>query len=144
MIAPDDFALFESLRLGEGLRLEPYRDSTGKLTVGYGHNLDDLGISEETATFMLGEDAERAWGDAIRAFEWFEHIPDDAQRVLVELVFNMGLRKVRGFRRMLAALSTGDLRTGAAELQDSLWFRQVGSRGPRLVAKLAYPSATAG
>ena len=41
----------EQLILHEGLRLKPYRDTVGKLTIGVGRNLDDVGITRAEAFF---------------------------------------------------------------------------------------------
>ena len=40
----------------EAVRLKPYRDSVGKLSIGVGRNLDDKGISEQEAMMLLGND----------------------------------------------------------------------------------------
>ncbi len=49
----------------EGMRLKPYRCSAGKLTIGYGRNLDDRGISAHEANDLFENDlidAEMALG----------------------------------------------------------------------------------
>lgn len=57
----DDIIL--DLKLDEGLRLKPYRDTVGKLTIGIGRNLDDVGISEAEAEYLLSNDLDRTISD---------------------------------------------------------------------------------
>jgi lysozyme len=61
-----DIDLVDLLRLHEGVRLTPYRDTVGKLTFGVGRNLDDVGLSAsevaalgQGSTPLKGEDAAR-------------------------------------------------------------------------------------
>ena len=54
--------LRSQLERHEGLRLKPYRDTVGKLTVGYGRNLEDVGISRDEADFMLDNDIDQVEG----------------------------------------------------------------------------------
>ena len=44
----------------EGLRLFPYADTVGKLTIGFGRNLTDIGISRDEADALLTNDLDRA------------------------------------------------------------------------------------
>ena len=49
-------ALISQLIIDEGIKLKPYTDSVGKLTIGVGRNLNDVGISEDEARFLLGNE----------------------------------------------------------------------------------------
>lgn len=129
---PNMQLLREQLVIDEGLRLKPYRDTVGKLTIGVGRNLDDVGISEAEAFLMLDNDARSAAMEARNAFPWYSGLPEPVQRGLVNMVFNMGLPRVRGFRKMLAAMEAGDFQTAAVEALDSKWARQVGARADRI------------
>lgn len=121
----------------EGIRLKPYRCTAGKLTIGVGRNLDDVGLTEDEALALLDHDIDRCILQLAGAFPWFASLDVVRQRVLVNLCFNLGLPRLSTFVRMLAALERRDFTTAAAELRDSKWYSQVGTRGPRLVASLA-------
>jgi len=116
----------------EGLRLTPYRDTMGKLTIGVGRNLDDVGISREEAMHMLSSDLERAENDVRRDIGSFDELSPARQRVLVEMAFNLGIAGLKKFQRMLAALDAHDYKTAAAQMRTSLWAQQVGARAERL------------
>ena len=67
---------------------------------------------------------------------WWRALPAAKQRVMINLVFNMGWGGVSGFRKFLAAMQAHDWQSAANELMSSQWWRQVGLRGPRVVARL--------
>ncbi len=122
------------LKRDEGLRLKPYRDGAGKLTIGYGRNLDDGGISAAEAELLLEHDIARAKADLNRALPWWRGLPAPQRRGLLNVVFNLGLPRLLGFKKMLAALRNGDGEQAAEEALDSIWARQVGARARRIAA----------
>ncbi len=139
--------LMARTRRHEGLRLVVYDDATGQPitkgdtlkgypTIGYGRNLASRGISLATAALWLQEDLKEAWADVERAFPWTasDAINDARHSVLVEMCYNLGLTKLKGFKKMLAALERHDFQTAADEMLDSKWARQVGGRAKTLAA----------
>lgn len=117
----------ESCKRHEGFRQHPYRDTVGKLTVGYGRNLDDVGISQSEAEHLLRRDVDGAVVSA-RAFGWFGDLRTGARAVVVEMIFNMGLTRFSGFVKMIDALRRGDYGAAADEMLDSKWAGQVHGR----------------
>ena len=124
--------LWEQLVHHEGLRLKPYRCSAGKLTIGVGRNLDDVGLTEEEALLLLGNDISRVITELDQNIPAFSSLDEIRKRVLVDMGFNLGISRLLKFRRMLAALEAGDWSQAAVEMMDSRWARQVGSRAERL------------
>ncbi len=122
------------LKRDEGLRLKPYRCSAGKLTIGYGRNLDDVGITGIEADILLDYDIRRTYADLDRALPWWRGLPAPWQRGLLNMAFNLGLTRLLTFKRMLAALQAGDGGRAAAEALDSKWAVQVGERAQRIAA----------
>lgn len=125
------------LRRDEAVRLKPYRDTVGKLTIGVGRNLDDVGITADEADYLLGNDIGRAVVDLDRAVPWWRGMSDARQRALVNMAFNLGLPRLMGFKAMLAALQAGDYPGAAREAIDSRWARQVGARAQRIAMMFA-------
>ena len=119
----------------EGLRLKPYRDSVGKLTIGVGRNLDDEGIAESEAYVMLDNDIIKHTLEANK-LPIFVALDQVRRDVLIDMVFNMGLPRVFGFKKMLAALAESDWEKAAAEMRDSKWAMQVGNRALELAAMI--------
>lgn len=124
--------MIDRIKKHEGLRLKPYRCTAGKLTIGYGRNLEDNGITEEEAHFLLMNDLKKSWDECCKAFSWISKMDKIRQGVVVELCFNMGLGRLKGFKKMLAACERGDYETASVEMLDSLWARQVGQRAKTL------------
>lgn len=115
----------------EGLALKPYADSVGKLTIGYGRNLNDVGISKLEAEVLLDHDLARAELEC-RAFPWFATLSDPRQRVVVNMCFNLGLTRLKTFTRMLSALERRDYTTASREMLQSKWAEQVHGRAVTL------------
>lgn len=124
----------DRIKKHEGFRSKPYRCTAGKLTIGYGRNIEDNGITEAEASFLLGNDIRSCEQDCFRAFPWLNKFDDSRRGVIVELCFNMGLKRLLGFKKMLAACERKDYNVVAAEMLDSLWARQVGERAKTLAA----------
>ncbi len=115
----------------EGLRLRAYVDTVGKVTIGYGRNLTDVGISATTADDLLDEDIARTFNALADQFGWFGSLDAVRQRALIDMAF-MGPAKLLEFRDMIAALARGNYDAAAAAMLDSLWARQVKGRATEL------------
>lgn len=113
----------------EGLRLKPYTCPAGKLTIGYGHNIEDNGITEDIAVRLLDSDLSNAERDVRAKFSSYYKLNEARQFVLVDMCFNIGINRLMTFKKMFAALAKGEYHTAAREMQDSKWYRQVGNRG---------------
>lgn len=120
--------LVQQLAHHEGFSSTVYLDRTGKRHIGYGRNLDDVGISEEEAEYLLKKDIERSRSSLTNTYTWFAELDSVRQDALVNMVYNMGMGSFSQFRRMHFNLAR-HLYTGAAyEAIDSRWARQVGKR----------------
>lgn len=119
------------VRKHEGLRLKPYRCTAGKLTIGYGRNLDDVGITEREADILLSADLADAHDDLVN-FSWWAGLSPQRKAAMIDMRFNLGPGRFRGFRKMLGALSDGDYDAAARELLESRYAQQVGQRAETL------------
>lgn len=116
----------------EGFRRIPYRDTKGKLTIGIGRNLQDVGISQDEAFTLLSNDIMRAAQAARQAFHWFGNLDPVRQDVVVSMIFNMGLSKFREFENTIAAIEKGDYSLASVEMLDSEWHIEVKNRAKEL------------
>jgi lysozyme len=124
--------LITELKRDEGVELKAYQDTVGIWTIGIGRNLQDVGVSMDEAEYMLANDIDVAVGELQRTFGWFESLSDARQRVCVNMCFNLGLSRLLGFKKFIAAMAIGDWKTAGVEMLDSKWSRQVGVRSTRL------------
>ncbi|MDE2099290.1 MAG: lysozyme [Patescibacteria group bacterium] len=116
----------------EGYRVTPYVDSRGIETIGIGHNLNKP-LRRTAVLQILNDDIADATNDCLHAFPWFVELTKPRQWAMIDLCFNLGLAKLQTFVKFIAAMNLGDYETAANELMDSLWFKQVGTRGPEIV-----------
>lgn len=121
----------------EGVRLKPYEDSVGKLTIGIGRNLDDVGISSAEADYMLTNDVASIMQTLDMAIPYWKNQTEDRQRAIANMAFNMGIHRLLGFTNMLAAIRAGDFATASQEALNSEWAKQVGARAQRIAVLLA-------
>jgi lysozyme len=125
------------LTLEEGVRLKPYRDTKGILTIGVGRNLEDVGISHAEAQFLLSNDIGQRVDTLPKVLPWVSGLDPVRQTVMVDLAF-MGIQRLLGFTKMLRALQAHEYDGAADELADSKWAREdvQPSRSARLIQML--------
>lgn len=138
----------EDLIRHEGYIREIYLDSEGYETFGVGHLVTELDmehswpigspITDERILAVFDEDFLDALEDAESLVDGLYNHPDSVIRVLVNMAFNLGRTRLRGFKKMLAAVEAKDYKTAADEMEDSKWYRQVKRRGVELVNIMRY------
>lgn len=121
-------ALVDQLIRHEGLELKVYKDSLGIETIGIGRNLVDRGISEEEARYLCNNDIEIVERELLRSFPFVAGLDDCRLRVLMDMAFNIGIPRLRGFAKMWTALEEGNYEQAAIEMMDSKWAKQVKTR----------------
>lgn len=124
--------LIEDLKFDEGLRLKPYRCTAGKLTIGYGRNLDNVGISEGEAEHLLENDVARLRYFLDKRFPWSRTLPEAPKRALENMTFQLGFSGISGFKKMLYHLQRGSWSEAADEALNSRWAKQTPSRAKRV------------
>ena len=116
------------LRDVEGLRLKPYDDIKGLLTIGYGRNLDDRGIVLNEAEIMLDNDIDRAIVDLLDIFPNFFSLPINLRIVLVSMMFNLGKFRFLTFRKFIEAVKKGDKKMMVYEFLHSKRAKELKNR----------------
>jgi lysozyme len=123
--------LIDQLRRDEGVRYKPYTDTVGKLTIGVGRNLTDVGLSDAEVEFLLSSDVARVI-EQLSPLAWYVALDPVRQGAVENLAFNLGINGLLHFPHFLAALAAKDWQAAAHELQTSKWAEQVGQRAVRL------------
>lgn len=132
---PDN--IYDQLTRDEGVRLMPYRDTVGKLTIGIGRNLDGQGISKDEARFLLTNDVALVQTQLKEALPWIYRLDRPRQAVLENMAFNMGITGLMGFRKTLASIESGNYLLASEQMMASDWAAQVGQRAARLSQQMA-------
>ena len=124
--------LFKQLRLHEGVEKFPYRCTAGYLTIGVGRNIEERGLPDDEIDFILDNDIEVVMNEVSVTFDWFFDLSEVRQRVVADMIFNIGMPRFKQFKKMIAALEEGDWSEAANQMMDSKWAKQVGKRAERL------------
>jgi lysozyme len=138
--------LREQLSKHEGRKRYVYDDASGKNiteasfvrglpTVGVGRNLADRGLSEDEIDYLLDNDIADALADASK-FAFFSSLDPVRKAAVTELVFNLGLTRLKKFVKFLDFMQQGRWQHAGEALRDSLWYRQVKSRGETIIAQI--------
>lgn len=132
----------------EGYRLDVYRCSADKRTVGVGHMLTPVDpewslqvgetISKERCEDILDYDIERTLDECEVVFKKYPYLPEPAQLVCANMMFNLGQTRLRAFKKFIAALEQDppDFVKAAAEMKDSRWHEQLPNRSNRLISRM--------
>ncbi len=127
--------IVEQLKKHEGYRRYPYYCTEGRLTIGFGRNLDDAGVDEFEAEQLLANDIENARA-AVRRRISLQHCNEPQQAVLVNMAFNLGITGLLGFKKMIQAVESGDFQQAALEMLNSRWANQVPVRAQELAKQM--------
>ena len=119
----------ELIKRHEGFSSNIYKCTAGKLTVGYGHNLEARPVSKHIAELMLDEDMKDFIEKANR-YSWYSGLDDNRKAVIIDMMYNMG--SLDDWRNFQDALSCKDWGRAVRSMQDSRWFSQVGIRATEL------------
>ena len=127
--------LVNDLKSDEGWRPSVYQDHLGFWTIGWGFLIDErkggeipVHIAEEWLTYMVTQ----KWNALVLKHEWVNDLPDNVQKALGNMVYQMGVSGVSNFKRMMAALKAGDWLLAALEANDSKWAKQTPNRAKRV------------
>lgn len=128
--------LIAFIQNNEGLMLKPYRCTSGKLTIGYGHNLDDRGIPTVVADMLFLLDLRETQLEVLRVFPNILSFSENRRNALTDMMFNLGPVRFLKFKLMIGAVRDDDWLKASEEAQDSRWFTQVGRRAQKVIKML--------
>ena len=129
----------EDLKRHEGVILHGYYDHLNYMTCGVGRCLEEgvgIGRTMEEAEYLLANDIARVREELTKTFEWFEDLNEPRQEAMINLNFNLGLTKLRGFKMALAAMAENDFDEAANQFMDSRWSGQVGQRAVEVTEQI--------
>jgi len=131
----------------EGVKYETYHCSLGHLTGGIGHLITEWDeefydkpvetrISHEQINDWFAKDIETTIKDCNLLFSQFNNLPEEIQRVLANMCFQLGRPRLSKFKNMIAAVEDLDWASMADEMQDSNWYKQTPERAQRLIDRV--------
>jgi lysozyme len=131
--------LLEMLKRHEGVRSKVYLCSAGYETIGVGRNISEsgIGLSDEEVDMLLENDIARVIKELASEYPWFNDLDDVRKDAMIDISFNLGATRLRGFRRALAAMEAANYKEASTEFLDSKWAKQVGGRALELADMIA-------
>ena len=135
-------SLIKRIKKNEGFSIKPYRDQLGFFTIGYGHlilfnetNLIEKKINKEKLEKIFVND----FNSALKNYNlYLSHIvcKKKYSELLIEMIFQMGIKKVLKFKNLLNFISVGKEYSVCFEMMNSLWYKQTPSRVKSLINTL--------
>ena len=138
--------LREEIAYDEGSVNKIYLDHLGLPTFGIGHLVIDTDpehgqpvgtpVSEDRCNSAFDEDVKTVLNDCTILYDDFDDLPEEAQRIIANMMFNMGRTRLSKFKGMKRGVDSRDWNTAADEMVDSTWYKQVTNRADRLVERI--------
>ena len=126
--------LLDMLKRHEGVKSHVYLCSAGYETIGVGRNISKsgMGLSEDEVDYLLENDIVRVIKELSSEYPWFRGLDDVRKDAMIDISFNLGATRLRGFKKALAAMEVADYTLAAKEFLDSKWSRDVKGRATEL------------
>jgi len=118
----------EYIKNNEGLRLKAYECSAGKLTIGYGRNIEDRGITQDEADMIFENDLIIVADELREIFDMFDDLSYNRKKCLMDMMFNLGKTRFKRFKKTIKAVRDGDYQEAAIQILDSAYARQLPRR----------------
>ena len=138
--------LREELKIDEGVKYEIYLDHLSLPTCGVGHLIKETDpefglevgtkIDEERVNELFDEDIKVTLDECTYLYEDFYTLPEEAQLIIANMMFNLGRPRLSRFLKMKKAVDNRDWIEASNQMKDSKWYRQVPNRADRLVERM--------
>ena len=139
--------LRDELKVDEGVKYEIYLDHLSLPTLGVGHLIKDTDpesglpigtkIEEERVNELFDEDIQVTIEECKYLYNDFDDLPEEAQRIIANMMFNLGRPRLSRFLKMKQHVDNRDFVSASEEMKDSRWYRQVTNRAQRLCDRMA-------
>ena len=138
--------LRQELTVDEGVKYEVYLDHLGLPTCGIGHLIIDSDpehgldvgteIGEERVNELFEQDINITIDECKKLYYDFDELPEEAQLIICNMMFNMGRPRLSLFHKMKRAVDNREWEEAANQMKDSRWYKQVTNRADRLVQRM--------
>ena len=136
----------EEIKADEGVVNEVYLDHLGLPTVGVGHLIREhdpehglavgTQVDSERVHELFEADLYTCVAETKLLYPQFEELPAEAQKILCNMMFNLGRPRLSKFIKMREHVNNGAWSNAADEMLDSKWAKQVPNRANRLVERM--------
>lgn len=133
--------IIQRIKEYEGYSDKPYQCTAKKWTIGFGYNYEDRGFSVSDITEILSEGFSKEMADRLivkdfqrctkeaETFPFFKTLNEARQAVVIDMIYQLGIKGFKEFKKMLDNLARGDFKGASQEMVNSKWYTQSGRRG---------------
>lgn len=133
----------EQLRIEEGKRSHAYEDGEGNWTIGIGFLVDSRidcpGLPEEVMDFWLDLRLAKCLASLVKNIDGWNSLPGNVQDALMLMRFQLGMTRLRRFKKTIAHIEAGDYTEASQEClrgshpgTASKWAQQTPARAKRV------------
>ena len=155
----DNNKFWKQIKIHEGVRRKVYLDTTHHRTVGVGFNLErqdaekvlrsvganyqdvvrgEYNLSNEQMRLIFEHDLKVLEDEARRAVSNYDELSDIRQRVVCDMLFNLGLPKFLKFKTTISHIENKRFDSAADNMLASKWATQVKDRARMLANMMRY------
>ena len=93
-------------------------------------------VSEDRVNELFAKDIQVTIDECKVLYEYFDDLPEEAQRIIANMMFNLGRPRLSKFKKMYEAVMDANWIEAAIQMEDSLWAKQVPKRAERLCERM--------
>jgi len=144
--------LRQEIQNDEGRVNSVYLDHLNLPTVGIGHLIKESDpeyglpvgtvVDDERVNELFDQDIKVTLSECEQLYENFNDLPEEVQKILANMMFNLGRPRLSKFRKLCKAVADRDWQECAIQMEDSRWHRQVTNRANRLISRMKSVDST--
>ena len=144
--------LRQEIQNDEGRVNSVYLDHLSLPTIGIGHLIKESDpeyglpvgtvIDDERINELFDQDIKVTLSECEQLYGNFNDLPEEVQKILANMMFNLGRPRLSKFRKLCRAVADRDWQECAIQMEDSRWHKQVTNRANRLISRMKSVDST--
>ena len=144
--------LRQEIQNDEGRVNSVYLDHLSLPTIGIGHLIKESDpeyglpvgtiVDDERINELFDQDIKVTLSECEQLYGNFNDLPEEVQKILANMMFNLGRPRLSKFRKLCKAVADRDWQECAVQMEDSRWHKQVTNRANRLISRMKAVDST--
>ena len=144
--------LRQEIQNDEGRVNSVYLDHLSLPTIGIGHLIKESDpeyglpvgtmVDDERINELFDQDIKVTLSECEQLYGNFNNLPEEVQKILANMMFNLGRPRLSKFRKLCKAVADRDWQECAVQMEDSRWHKQVTNRANRLISRMKSVDST--
>ena len=144
--------LRQEIQKDEGRVNSVYLDHLSLPTIGIGHLIKESDpeyglpvgtiVDDERINELFDQDIKDTLSECEQLYGNFNDLPEEVQKILANMMFNLGRPRLSKFRKLCKAVADRDWQECAVQMEDSRWHKQVTNRANRLISRMKSVDST--